>query len=94
MTKVLDSSETVLVGKWISRGGAVVADDVSKRIEYLTQSVLTEMASSDDGWDTLYVDPSDGRFWELIYPESDSHGGGAPTLNNLSSSEAKHKYKL
>jgi len=94
MKKTLDSIETVLTGKWISQNGTVVADDVSKRIEYLIQSVLTETSSSDDGWDILYVDPSDGRFWELVHSESDSHGGGAPTLNNLSSLDAKKKYRI
>jgi hypothetical protein len=88
----LSSNETILSGKWISQNGSVVADDVSRRIENLTQSALKEIATSDDGWSTLYMDPADGRYWELYYDDSDSHAGGAPTLKHLPNPEAKKKY--
>ena len=94
MIKELDSIETELVGSWVQQNGSVVADEVSKRIEYLTHIKLKKVASSDDGWDQLYIDTEDSRYWELSHPESDSHGGGAPLLKNLSLGEVKKKYQL
>jgi Immunity protein 27 len=44
--------------------------------------------------DVLYVDPSDSRYWELIYPDSQLHGGGPPTLRNLSEAAARKKYGI
>lgn len=84
--------ETRLMGKWLSRDGCVVADDVCARIEELTRLHLRELGRDASGWDALFVDPDDGRFWELIYPESGLHGGGAPELRNLSAAQAKVKY--
>lgn len=94
MSGKLKSSETILVGAWVIQSGQVVADDVSKRIEYLTQNILKEVASSDDGWDLLYRNVDDSRYWELIHPDNDSHGAGAPTLKCLSRQEAEQKYHI
>ena len=46
------------------------------------------------GWEVLYPEPRDGRFWELIYPHSQMQGGGPPRLHLLSSKEARAKYCL
>ena len=83
MSLPLRSGETELVGNWVVQAGSVVADDVSKRIEVLISSTLKEIGSSEDGWDVLYVDPSDGRYWELTYPDSGAHGGGAHETVNF-----------
>jgi len=53
---------------------------------------LSKVARDSSGWDSLYVDPSDNRFWELTYPESASHGGGPPHLKCLSRMEVREKY--
>jgi Immunity protein 27 len=66
----------------------------SKRIFALTQSRLVKVKTDASGWDTLYRDPTDGRFWELIYPQSHLHGGGPPELRNLTPDDAKQKYAL
>ena len=94
MSLPLRSGETELVGNWVIQAGSVVADDVSKRIEVLIRSTLKEIGSSEDGWDVLYVDPSDGRYWELTYPDSGAHGGGAPKLSDMAVEQAKAKYSL
>lgn len=85
-------SETVLTGQSILQGGRVVADDVSKRIHALTSSYLVEVGRDASGWNTLYRDPNDGRYWELTYPQSELHGGGPPQLKCLSVDEARRKY--
>ena len=70
--------------------GAVRGDDVCavRLIEY----DLEKLASSHDGWDALYIDPSDGRLWELTYPDSHLHGGGPPALTIMSQRQAAKKY--
>lgn len=94
MTQGLSHDETNLSGSWVVQGGSVLADDVSQRIEALTSSVLKEVAVSDDGWATLYIDPDDGRYWELTYPDNESHGGGAPKLSVILPEQAKLKYNI
>lgn len=68
------------------------ADENCRRIEELTQVYLHEVARDESGWDVLYIDSADGRFWELTYPDSESHGGGPPRLAWLSRDQAKEKY--
>ena len=53
-----------------------------------------KVATDSSGWDILYKDPRDGRFWELTYPDSSFHGGGPPRLENFSATEAGSKDKL
>lgn len=86
-------TETLLTGKWWAKDGRVVADDVCVRIEKLTRTHLRELGRDASGWDVLFVDPADGRLWELGYPESGQHGGGAPELRHLSIQQAKEKYR-
>jgi hypothetical protein len=94
MNQPLNSSETELLGSWINQAGSIVADDVSNRIEVLVSNTLKEVGTSADGWDVLYIDPSDGRYWELTYPNSGAHGGGAPKLSVVTVVQAKTKYGL
>ena len=94
--KPLEPSETDLVGKWINDRAKVVGDAVTDRIEWLTSKVLEKIGPSEEsgGWDVLYRDRDDGRYWELTYPKSHMHGGGPPRLWNIAEEEAQRKYKL
>ncbi len=85
---------TKLVGRWEYCDGAVRPDAVAKRIAQLTNGYLAKLANTNDGWDTLYMDPDDQRFWEHTYPESGSHGGGPPMLCEISSEAAHKKYRF
>lgn len=85
-------TETCLTGKWLSKDGHVVADETCARIEELTRTSLQGLGRDASGWDALFVDTADGRLWELIYPESGQHGGGAPELRYLTVEQAKEKY--
>lgn len=89
---LLTSSETILKGKWIVSGSRVVADDISLRIEFLITNVLVHIATDDDGWMVLYKDMKDNRYWELSYPDSGEHGGGAPMLRYLDGDEVNCRY--
>jgi hypothetical protein len=89
----LRPEETDLVGRWETHRGQVVADAVCRRIEALTKHDLQRVAVSADGWDMLYRDPGDGRYWELTHPDSGLHGGGPPRLTHLSAERARQKYE-
>lgn len=90
----LRSSETELVGSWTQAKDNIVKDQTCNRIEFLTTTCLDLVGTSPDGWDKLYIDRGDGRYWELIFPNSDAHGGGPPTLRNLSIFQVREKYEL
>lgn len=84
--------ETEIKGGWVSQGGRMIADSNCSRIESLLENYLREVARDTSGWDVLYVDPVDGRYWELVYLESNLQGGGPPTLRRLSKESARGKY--
>lgn len=89
----LRPDEYKLCGSWILVGSSLVIDDVGKRIEELTSKYLTKLKTDPSGWNTLYQDSIDNRYWELIYPESELQGGGASTLQYITEEEAKNKYQ-
>jgi len=88
----LGSEETRLDGRWLSRRGGTEGDATTRRIESLVRDSLVKIGVADGGWDTLYRDPSDGRLWELTYSQSGVHGGGAPSLAVIETSDAAQKY--
>jgi Immunity protein 27 len=88
--------EIELIGRWETVNGVVCADAAAKRILELARTYLTKVAVSEafGGWETLYQDPADLRFWELTYPHGEMHGGGPPKLKSLTVQEAKSKYRV
>lgn len=91
---MINESETLITGKFIKNNGVVEGDEACKRIKLLVSQFLIRITSDESGWDTLYKDPNDNRYWELIYPQSELHGGGPPQLVCISNEEATRKYKL
>jgi len=89
----ISPAETEIVGHWVQEGIQVKGDDATRRIEDLVAHHLRRLSQAADGWSVLYEDPSDGRRWELTYPESSSHGGGAPRLSVLSAQTEKARYE-
>ena len=90
----INSEEILLMGSWKMSDGKVVADEVCSRIETLKSSYLKKIAVDKSGWETLYQDPNDNRYWLLIYPNSENQGGGAPTLKNITRTEAYEKFEI
>jgi hypothetical protein len=88
---MIGPEETDLVGRWVAVGNQVRGDATCTRIEKLTSSYLQEVATDESGWETLYRDPQDGRYWELTHP-NDYHGGGPPRLTHISEDVARAKY--
>jgi hypothetical protein len=63
---------------------------ISRRIYQLENNYLEKII--DKGWEVLYKDPKDNRFWELTYPNSDMQGGGPPLLKNIDKDMVLSKY--
>ncbi len=61
-------------------GNRIVPDAATQRIRWLRTQYLELVSTSDDGWTARYLDPADGRIWELVFPHSSTHGGGPPLL--------------
>jgi hypothetical protein len=92
--KEIESSETSIVGRNLFLQGKIVGDEASQRIYDLVNTHLIKLGHDQSGWDTVYQDPTDGRFWELIYPDSELQGGGPPSLVLISRDAATLKYKI
>jgi hypothetical protein len=89
---MIDSDETEIIGNWILKNGRMIGDEGCERVHRLTRDYLVKVGIDWSGWETLYEDPRDGRFWERIYLQSEMHGGGPPSLRYISDDEAKSKY--
>ena len=72
----------------------VLKDETCHRIEWLTEERLTFVASDASGWDTLWIDKSDGRLWERLFLQSSMHGGGPPSLFAIDEEAARSKYHV
>ena len=88
----LHPNETDLIGSYTLVGRVLEPDLATSRIQQLVDGYLQKLGTDATGWDKLYRDPSDGRLWELWYPESGLHGGGPPRLTNISAEAARSKY--
>lgn len=92
MSNKLKPSEIELKGSWKMVGKAMQEDDINKRIKDLIKQYLKKITTDESGWEVLYIDPSDKRYWELTYSNSEVHGGGALNLRVISENEARRKY--
>jgi hypothetical protein len=92
----LRPEEHLLVGSWLQDGNRVYGDAVTERIKWLLKHELQQIAvdAASGGWDVLFQDAGDGRYWERIYPQSELQGGGPPSLCELSREAAQRKYLL
>lgn len=94
--KKLYPEESQLIGEWISGPEGVRGNEACDRIQWLVSGVLQYVGVDEKsgGWDKLYRDPGDGRYWLLTYPKSHMHGGGPPNLICLRLTEAEVKEKF
>lgn len=93
-TTAISPIETEIRGAWITSGGQVAPDAACRRIEQLVSRYLVKLGRDASGWDTLFRDPADGRYWELVYPRSEMHGGGPPTLRRVDEDALRTKYRV
>ncbi|RCH55882.1 hypothetical protein DJ568_03780 [Mucilaginibacter hurinus] len=89
---MISENELEIIGEWIFDGQRMHADDNCKRIHALTSLYLERIARDENGWDVLYQDPADKRYWEYTYPNKDMQGDGPPALIVISEYKARKKY--
>lgn len=90
--KRISPDESIIEGQWVESGKNVVGDDACKRIEWLVSGILENKGADESGWETLYQDPKDKRFWILFYRHSERHGGGPPSLRVAIKDEIENKF--
>ena len=90
----INKNEVIITGKWLFQNNQIVGDENCIRIEYLIENYLIFIRNDYSGWETLYKDPIDGRYWELTYPHSELQGGGPQQLKWLDSEITIEKYNL
>ena len=86
------AEETELIGNWKTIDGKAASDEVEDRVRQLTENYLEYIGKDRSGWETLYRDPADGRFWERIHLQSEMHGGGPESLRMILAEDARRKY--
>ena len=85
-------NETEIIGSWVEVNHQMTEDDASRRITSLIETELQHIATTKDGWEKLYRDTDDGRYWELTYPYSEMHGGGPRALLLATPKKVQDKY--
>lgn len=88
----IEPHETLILGDWQLVEGHMVAGPSVLRIRALIDKDLEKVGSASGGWETLYRDRRDGRFWELFYHQSEMQGGGPESLRLIDAAEAANKY--
>ena len=86
------NTETLIEGSWEFVRGHMIANGAVERIRSLVRHELTKVAVSKDGWETLYQDPQDGRYWELTYLYPEMQGGGPESLRFIDDQAAQQKF--
>ena len=91
----IKSNETIIDSDWTKLPNHLTREkafEVQKRIYWLKTNYLKKLV--DKGWEVLYIDTDDNRFWELTYPNGEIHGGGAPLLKNINKDIVLSKYGI
>jgi hypothetical protein len=89
-----DPSETEIIGGIKNEHGVATNDEQLTRIWWLITNKLDKIATADNGWEQLYRDPNDGRFWELFFPRGELQAGGPPALHVVTCEVACEKYHV
>ena len=87
-------NEKEIIGSWVMVNCQMTEDDASRRIRSLIQTELKYVASTKDGWEKLYRDARDGRYWEITYPNGELQGGGPQASFLINSEKAEEKYNI
>jgi hypothetical protein len=72
---------TELNDVWVVRDSKMIAEGDAKTINELLQTKLVEIRKGN--WATLYRHKDTEKLWDLVYPQSEMHGGGPRRLRRL-----------
>ena len=86
--KPISENETLIECKWIVSDDQIMSNDACKRIEWLISDILKLVRVDKSRWEKLYQDPKDKRYWLLFYPQAEMHGGGPPSLMEITYKDA------
>ncbi|HEY1744700.1 MAG TPA: Imm27 family immunity protein [Granulicella sp.] len=92
--ETIKPEETQILGGLEIENGRVKNDIQSDRVWSLVTTKLQKIATAGNGWEQLYQDPGDGRYWELFFPHGELQGGGPPALRVIPPEAAWQKYDL
>lgn len=90
----LAANERHLTAPWDDALERAIADEMEARIFWLVTQRLEPQTTINGGWDQLFRDPRDGRYWELTFPQGSLHGGGPRKLSCITQQVAAAKYHL
>jgi hypothetical protein len=90
----IQPEETLIAGSWKMENGQMVSDSEERRIDHLVTNELERIATSASGWEVLYRDPADGRYWEMFSPRGEMHGGGPRSLRALDPKSIQDKFGI
>lgn len=90
----IHADEVEIRGLWFADGGRMTSDDACKRVQRLTAEYLQEVARAKRGWEKLYRDPVDGRYWEISYPFGGGQAAGPATLRCVELAAVQERYGL
>jgi hypothetical protein len=88
----ISENETLIECKWEVVDDQILSNDACKRIEWLISDILKLVRVDKSRWEKLYQDPKDKRYWLLFYPQSEMHGGGPPSLMEITYKEAELRF--
>ena len=89
---IISANETLIECKWEASDDQLKPNSACKRIEWLISDVLELVKVDKSRWEKLYQDRNDKRYWLLFYPQSEMHGGGPPSLMEISYKEAERRF--
>ena len=80
--KKISPDEKAMLGSVMREGKMLIDREACLRINWLASEVLENVGVGKEsgGWEKLYRDPADGRYWLLTYPHGEMQGGGPPLL--------------
>lgn len=92
----IEADTKEIVGHWVVVDGHVRIDHNAERVAALTEGYLRQVAYDpvSGAWNTLFLDPETGDYWERVYLQGELHGGGPPSLIRIDAIAARRKYGL
>jgi hypothetical protein len=72
---------TELNDVWVLHDGKMIAEGDARTIDSLLEAKLIELRKGN--WAILYRHRDTEELWDLVYPQSEMHGGGPRRLRRL-----------